>query len=111
MSATLQVSRPSSLVDLVWTYAIVLDGETVGRVSNDAETSVEVASGAHTLQIRSRHIVLGRLGFSSPALSFEVSEGETASFRCHPRTLREAPYRLIAGLAGARTTWIALEAS
>ncbi|MGA2007077.1 MAG: hypothetical protein ABSH27_05895 [Solirubrobacteraceae bacterium] len=111
MSATLQVSRPSSLVDLVWPYAIVLDGETVGRVSNDAETSVEVSPGAHTLQIRSRHIVLGRLGFSSPVLSFEASEGETASFRCHPRTLRQVPYRLMTGLAGTRTTWIVLEPS
>jgi hypothetical protein len=69
MSATLQLSRPSSLVDLVWPYAIVLDGKTVGRVSNNAETSLDLAPGAHTLQIRSRHIVLGRLGFSSPVLS------------------------------------------
>jgi hypothetical protein len=111
MSATLQLSRPSSLVDLVWPYAIVLDGKTVGRVSNNAETSLDVAPGAHTLQIRSRHIVLGRLGFSSPVLSFEASEGETASFRCHPRNLREVPHRLMAGLAGTRTTWIGLEPS
>jgi hypothetical protein len=111
MSATLQLTRPSSLVDLVWSYAIDLDGETVGRVSNGAETSLEVAPGAHTLQIRSRHIVLGRLGFSSPLLSFEASEGQTASFRCHPRNLREVPYRLMTGLAGKRTTWIELEPS
>jgi hypothetical protein len=111
MSATLELSRPSSLVDLFWPYAIVLDGETVGSVSNNAETSLEVAPGAHSLQIRSRHVVLGRLGFSSPVLSFEASEGETAFFRCHPRDLREVPYRLIAGLAGKRTTWIGLEAS
>jgi hypothetical protein len=111
MSATLQLTRPSSLVDLVWPYAIDLDGETVGRVSNGAKTSLEVAPGAHTLQIRSRHIVLGRLGFSSPLLSFEASEGQTASFRCHPRNLREVPYRLLTGLAGKRTTWIELERS
>jgi hypothetical protein len=109
MSATLQLSRPSSLVDLVWPYAIVLDGETVGRVSNGAETSLEIPPGAHTLKIRSRHIVLGLLGFSSPALSFEASEGEIASFRCHPRNLREVPFRLMTGLAGKRTTWIELE--
>jgi hypothetical protein len=87
----------------------MLDGETVGRLSNGAETSLEIAPGAHTLQIRSRHIVLGRLGFSSPAFSFEASEGETASFRCQPRTLREVPYRLKAGLAETRTTWIGLK--
>jgi hypothetical protein len=111
MSATLHISRPSNLVDLVWPYAIVVDGETVGRVSNDAETSLQVAPGTHSLQIRSRHIVLGRLGFSSPALSFEVGEGETVSFRCHPRKLQEVPYRLFAGLSGKPTTWIELERS
>jgi hypothetical protein len=109
MSATLRLSRPSSIVDLVWPYAIIVGAETVGRVSNDAETSLEVAAGSHTLQIRSRHIVLGLLGFSSPVLSFEVSDGKTVSFSCHPRHLREVPYRLMAGLAGKRTTWIALE--
>jgi len=111
MSATLQLSRPSSLVDLVWPYAIVVDGEAVGRVSNGGETSLEVAPGAHTLKIRSRHIVLGLLGFSSPVLSFEASEGEIASFRCHPRSLRDVPYGLMAGLAGKRSTWIGLEPS
>ena len=111
MSATLQLTRPSSLVDLVWPYAIVLDGETVGRLSNGAQTSLELAPGAHTLQIRSRHIVLGLLGFSSPVLSFEATEEETASFRCHPRSLREVPYRLMAGLTGKRNTWIVLELS
>jgi hypothetical protein len=111
MSATLQLSRLSSLVDRVWPYAIVLDGETIGRVSNGAETSLDVTPGAHPLQIRSRHIVLGRLGFSSPAVSFKASEGETVSFRCHPRNLQGVPYRLIAGLAGKRTTWIELKPS
>jgi hypothetical protein len=33
MSAILKVSRPSSLADLVWPYAVVLDRETVGRLS------------------------------------------------------------------------------
>ena len=101
MSAILKVTRPSSLVDLVWPYAIVLDGETVGRLSNGTETSLAVAPGAHTLQIRSRHIVLGRRGSAGPPLPFEASEGETASFRCQPRTLRDVPYR--------PKTWLELE--
>jgi hypothetical protein len=111
MSATLQVSRPSSLVDFVWPYSVVVDGESVGRLSNGAQTSLDVTPGTHTLQMRSRHIVLGRLGFSSPALSFEATEGKTTSFRCRPRTLREVPAGLKAGLAGTRTTWIGLEPS
>jgi hypothetical protein len=111
MSANLKVSRPSSLVDLVWPYAVVLDGKTVGRLPNDGETSLEVAAGVHTLQMRSLHIVLGRLGFSSPVLSFETTDGGTASFCCRPGTLREVPHRLKNGLAGNRTTWIGLEPS
>jgi hypothetical protein len=111
MSAILQVSRPASFVDLVWPYSVLLDGKSVGRLSNGAQTSLDVAPGAHTLQMRSRHVVLGRLGFSSPTVSFEASEGETTSFRCRPRTLREVPSGLMAGLSGTRTTWIGLEPS
>jgi hypothetical protein len=111
MSASLKISRPSSLVDLVWPYAVVLDGKTVGRLPNDGELSLEVAAGAHSLQMRSLHIVLGRLGFGSPVLSFETAEGGTARFCCRPGTLREVPRRLKNGFAGNRTTWIGLERS
>ena len=113
MSATLQLTRPSSLVDLVWPYAIDLDGETVWAACQQARETYARSRAwrPRPPRIRSRHIVLGRLGFSSPLVTFEASEGQTAAFRCHPRKLREVPYRLMTGLAGKRTTWIELEPS
>ena len=109
MSATLQLSRPLRTADAAWPYQIVLDGQAAGKFTNGNSTSLQIAAGTHTLQVRSLHIVLRHLRFASPTVTFDLDDDQTAEFECHARPLVQIPYWLIASLAGPRSRWIVLE--
>jgi hypothetical protein len=109
MTATLQLSRPFRLADLVWPYEIELDGQPAGEITNRKRTRLEVAPGSHVLQVRSLHVVNRWLGLSSPSVTFDVRDGERADFVCHVRPFVQAVARWIVCLVGDRTRWISLE--
>jgi hypothetical protein len=71
-------------------YRVVLDGADIAALGRGGSVEMEVASGAHTIQL------LSRFGLGSPVETFSVRAGETAAFACRPR-----PFH--------RGSWIALE--
>jgi hypothetical protein len=109
MSATLQLSRSFRVADAVWPYSIVLDGQTVGKITNHNSIQIQLAPGTHTLQIHSLHAILARLHVSSPTVTLDVSDDEGAEFICHSRPFPQIIYWLIAALRGQRSRWIVLE--
>jgi hypothetical protein len=109
MPAKLQLARRSRLTDLVWPYDVVLDGTSAGEIRNGKTIQIPVTPGAHTLQIRSLHIVNRCLGFTSPSIPVEISDDETASYVCQPSPFAKALGRWTACLTGDRTQWITLE--
>jgi hypothetical protein len=109
MSATLQLSRTARLADAAWPYSIVLDGQTVGKITNRNSIKIQLAPGTHTLQILSLHKILSLLRLSSPTVTLNVSDEETADFTCHSRPFPQIIYWLIAALRGKRNGWIVLE--
>jgi len=109
MTATLRLTRPFRLADLVWPYQIVLDGKGVGEIASRETVQIPTAAGVHTLQIRSHHVVNRRLGFTSPTITIEVRDNEAADFVCQPSTFIKALPRWIKCVTGERTQWIAIE--
>jgi hypothetical protein len=76
MAATLRLVHETIGVEVRrGTYDVVLDGERVGSLNLNDPIEIPVKPGRHTLQVRN-----GRN--SSATKSFDVAEGETASFRC-----------------------------
>ena len=96
MSATLRVTREGSFGFELrgGAFDIVLDGKSAGSIEWRDTVKIPVAPGQHALQIRS-----GR--YSSLARSFDDSDGETVSFRCHGAMLwpRWAASFAVPGLA------------
>jgi len=78
MSATLRVTRetPFGFELRRGVFEITVDGKTAGSIKNHDTVEVPVEPGPHALRIRA-----GR--YSSQDHSFDVAEGEAASFRCH----------------------------
>ena len=62
------------------TYDVLLDGEHVGALEMNGTFETPVEPGRHTLQIRS-----GRN--SSRDKSFDVADGDIASFRCTGKSI------------------------
>jgi hypothetical protein len=108
MSATLALTRSSRLIDLVWSYQVLIDGRPAGEIRNAGSTKVTIAAGTHTLQVRSLHIVNRHLGLASPTATLSVSEGETAEYVCHARPFAQAIVRWFKCLLGDRNGWIEL---
>ena len=76
MSATLRLTHKTIGVEVRrGTYDVVIDGEPAGSVELSETVEIPVDPGRHTLQLRN-----GRN--SSRTKSFDIAEGETASFRC-----------------------------
>lgn len=109
MSGTLQIVRRSQLTDLVWPYDVVLDGVSAGAIRNGQTVQIPVTPGAHTLQIRSLHVVNRHLGLASPSIAVEISDDQTAGYVCQPSPFSKAFGRWAACLTGDRTQWITLE--
>jgi hypothetical protein len=76
MSATLKLTHKTIGVEVRrGTYDVVLDEERVGSFELNDPIEIPVEPGRHTLQVRN-----GRN--SSRTKTFDVAEGEIASFRC-----------------------------
>ena len=102
MEAKLRISRLSRTVG--WgRYTIVLDGEGVGTLARGKSVEMEVAPGAHTLQL------VYRVALRSSAATFSVLASETAAFACYPPSYVATLPRLIAVLLLQRGTWITLD--
>jgi hypothetical protein len=84
-------------------YRIGLDGGEVGTLARGKSVEMEVAPGAHTLQL------LYMLGLRSSAATFSIVAGETAAFACYPPSLVATLPRLVAVLLLQRGSWITLE--
>jgi hypothetical protein len=83
MSPTLTLTRKTPIVELFHrgTFDVSLDGKTVGSLESDGVTIERpVTPGRHTLQVSERR-------YSSRDLSFEVTDGQVMSFRCHGRRI------------------------
>lgn len=83
-TATMRLSRKSwgsSHSRRARTWKVVIDGRTVGSISNQQTVELLVEPGRHTLRVTSMQHLL------SPEQSFEVSEGQIVGFSCHPRSL------------------------
>ena len=78
MPATLTVKRETrGLMELRRTpFEIALDGRTVGSISRNGAFKTPIEPGHHRLEVRT-----GR--YSSPARSFDVTDGDAVVFRCN----------------------------
>ena len=102
MDAKLRISRLSRRVG--WgRYKIVLDGGEVGTLARGRSADLEVAPGAHTLQLEYR------FGLGSTAAMFTVFAGETAAFVCYPPSFVATLPRLVAVMVLHRGSWITLD--
>jgi hypothetical protein len=81
VSATLKVTHKAIGAEVRRApYDVVVDGELVGSVEMNETIEIQVASGRHTLQVRS-----GRN--SSGTRTFEAADGETVTYRCTGKRL------------------------
>ena len=110
MSATLKLTRPPRLADAARAYQVLLDGESMGEVRNRGSIDLAITAGRHTVQARTMKPTTGTFGLSSPAVAFEVGEGETAEFAVHaPRYPQAAISWAKVVLLGPKDRWIELE--
>jgi hypothetical protein len=57
-------------------FDITVDGTSVGSLDYGQTLETPLEPGHHTLRVQARH-------YSSRAHSFDVSDGQVVSFRCH----------------------------
>lgn len=103
MSARLRLSRSFRIMSGT-KFKIMLDGNPVGTIANDASTEISVDAGTHTMQL------LAVLRLTSPTRTFTVGDGDTADFVCHAR----GPFFLftpwfIASMLFRHSWWIVLK--
>ena len=77
MSATLSLTREGFAIEL-WRgrFDVQMDGQNVGSIEPAGTFSAPVEPGQHTLRVR-------RGRYCSPEREFDVSDGQTALFRCY----------------------------
>jgi hypothetical protein len=105
MSATLELSRPFRIVDWAFPFRVVLDGRTVAKIRNRRSAQIELDAGTHTLKLDYY------LGLTSPTVTFDVGEHETARFVASPRPAATGLFWLIGSLLFQHDAWIVLEAA
>lgn len=78
MPATLRLTREVGFgIELrSGRFEISVDGDSIGSLDKEETVEVPVEPGRHTLRVQH-----GR--YSSRDQSFDVSDGEVATFRCH----------------------------
>ena len=79
VTATLRLTRHANgmVIELRrGQFEIELDGESIGTIAYSETVEAEIDPGHHMLKIRA-----GR--YSSRDLSFDVTDGDVAAFRCH----------------------------
>lgn len=81
MTATLTVTHKTIGAEVRrGTYDVVLDGEQVGSVEMNQTFETSLVPGPHSLQVRD-----GRK--SSRTVTFEVSDGGLAAYRCTGKSI------------------------
>ncbi len=81
MTATLKMTHKAIGVEVRrGAYEILVDGQRAGSVEMNDTIAIPVEPGRHTLQVRN-----GRN--SSRTKTFNVGEGEIASFRCSGKNI------------------------
>ena len=81
MPATLKLTHGTIGVEIRrGTYDVVVDGKPAGSVELNETIDIPLEPGRHTLHVRN-----GRN--SSRTKTFEVAEGEIASFRCSGKSI------------------------
>jgi hypothetical protein len=81
MSATLRLTHRTIGVEVRrGTYDVIVDGKPAGSLELNETIAIPVEPGRHTLQVRS-----GRN--SSRTRTFDVAEGDIASFRCSGKSI------------------------
>src|ERR1035437_6168904 len=81
MSATLKLTRNAPVMEIRrGTFDVLVDGKRVGSFELHDTFETPVAPGRQTLKVRE-----GR--YSSPELSFQVTDGQVISFNCHGRRI------------------------
>jgi hypothetical protein len=78
VAATLRLKREGFGIELRrGQFEILVDDRAAGSLNKNGESvELPVEPGRHSLQLRHRR-------YSSRALSFDVTDGETVTFRCH----------------------------
>jgi hypothetical protein len=77
VSATLRLVREGFGVELRrGRFDVTVDDETVGSLDYHETVEAQIVPGQHTLRVR-------RGRYSSRSQPFDVSDGDTATFRCH----------------------------
>jgi len=79
MPATLRLTRDvgSAAFELRrGSFEILVDGQHVGSLENHDTVETAIEAGRH-------HLVLKKGRYSSRTLSFDVTDGEVANFRCN----------------------------
>ena len=100
MAARIEVERRAGgYTDRARAYKVMVDGAEAARVKAGESAGVDVAPGAHKVQMA---IDWAR----SPAFDVELGEGETARFACHPNA---NPFNAIFYVLFARKRYVALE--
>ena len=81
MPATLKLTHKTIGVEVRrGTYDVVVDGKRAGSVELNETVDIPVEPGRHTVQVRTRRN-------SSRSKTFDVAEGEIASFRCGGKSI------------------------
>ncbi len=81
MPATLMLRREGALIELRrGTFDVLVDGKSVASIEWHREVGIPVDPGRHALQVR-------KARYSSRALTFDVADGDTVTFRCHGANL------------------------
>ncbi len=77
MAAILKLTREGVGMELRrGTFDVLVDGQRAGSIELHDSLEWPVEPGRHTLRIRKDR-------YSSPDVTFDVADGQTASFRCH----------------------------
>jgi hypothetical protein len=75
MSARLEIHRLKGYLDPERAYTVLVDGEAVAELHDDARAAVSLAPGAHTLEIRCKP-------YGSRTVKFWAHPGATVTARC-----------------------------
>jgi hypothetical protein len=75
MSSKLKIQRNSRYADKIRDYSIILDGKTIGRISDGDTKILDIKPGAHTLRLTISWCRSNRI-------RFDARSDETIAFKC-----------------------------
>jgi hypothetical protein len=98
--ARIRVQRTGSLrSDWFRSYKVIVDGEMIGRLGRGEQLVHEAWAGRHEVKL-----VIDWA--SSPAVEFELADGQEVLVRCWPAV---SPLRAVYYMTAGRRQWIGVE--